>query len=150
MTQKNLAARNAGSQIAHFEEVPPEKPSVKQMGFNGSLTVGLLIILIFIGGFGTWAALAPLESAAIATGEVIVEGNRRSVEHLEGGIVRDILVKDGTEVEAGEALIVLEDTQARASLQLLEKRWLDDSALAARLEAEQKDAAAITFPDWLL
>lgn len=150
MTQKNLAARNAGSQIAHFEEVPPEKPSVKQMGFNGSLTVGLLIILIFIGGFGTWAALAPLESAAIATGEVIVEGNRRSVEHLEGGIVRDILVKDGTEVEAGEALIILEDTQARASLQLLEKRWLDDSALAARLEAEQKDAAAITFPDWLL
>ena len=150
MTQKNLTARNAGSQIAHFEEVPPEKPSVKQMGFNGSLTVGLLIILIFIGGFGTWAALAPLESAAIATGEVIVEGNRRSVEHLEGGIVRDILVKDGTEVEAGEALIVLEDTQARASLQLLEKRWLDDSALAARLEAEQKDAAAITFPDWLL
>ena len=140
----------AGSQVALFDEVPPPKPTVREMGFGGSLFVGLSLIAVFIGGFGTWAALAPLESAAIAMGEIIVEGNRRSVEHLEGGIVKQILVRDGTRVAAGQPLIVLEETQARASMQLLKKRLQDNAALAARLEAEQTESSTITFPAWLL
>ncbi len=133
-----------------FDEVPPPRPSVRQMGFGGSLTIGLLLILVFIGGFGAWAALAPLESAAIAMGEIIVEGNRRSIQHFEGGIVGDILVKDGASVVAGQPLILLEDTQARASAQLLKQRLLDNTALEARLKAEQDQADTIQFPQWLL
>jgi HlyD family type I secretion membrane fusion protein len=91
-----------------------------------------------------------LESAAIALGEIIVEGNRRSVQHLEGGIIKEILVTDGSKVEAGQPLILLDETQALASTQLLTKRLHDNTALAARLEAERQEATEITFPDWLL
>jgi len=140
----------AGTQLATFDEVPPSKPSARQMGFPGSLIIGLGLIVVFIGGFGSWAALAPLESAAIAIGEIIVEGNRRSVEHLEGGIVRELLVRDGTHVDSGDPLILLDDTQAMASMQLLRKRWQDNTALAARLTAEQADAKEIVFPEELL
>ena len=150
MARPPVPAQRGGSQVALFDEVPPPKPSSSEMGFRSSLIVGLLLIAVFIGGFGSWAALAPLESAAIALGEIIVEGNRRSVEHLEGGIVKEILVKDGTRVTAGQALIVLEETQAQASLQLLKKRMQDNAALAARLHAEQSEAESIVFPPWLL
>lgn len=150
MARAPVPAPRGGSQLALFDEVPPPKPSSRQMGFRGSLTVGLLLIAVFIGGFGSWAALAPLESAAIALGEIIVEGNRRSVEHLEGGIVKEIRVKDGSSVNAGDPLIILDDTQARASMQLLRKRLNDNAALAARLDAERQEASDIAFPVWLL
>ena len=150
MARAPVPAPRGGSQLALFDEVPPPKPSSRQMGFRGSLTVGLLLIAVFIGGFGSWAALAPLESAAIALGEIIVEGNRRSVEHLEGGIVKEIRVKDGSSVNAGDPLIILDDTQARASMQLLRKRLNDNAALAARLDAERQEASDIAFPAWLL
>jgi HlyD family secretion protein len=145
-----VPARKGGSQLAIFADVPQPQPSSKDMGFAGSLIFGLVLIAVFIVGFGSWATLAPLESAAIASGEVIVEGNRRSVEHLEGGLIKKILVKDGSWVKAGQALILLEPTQATASMHLLEKRWHDNSALAARLSAEQIEAKGITSPPWLL
>lgn len=150
MARQSIGMPRGGAQLAQFDEIPPPKPSSKQMGFRGSMTIGLLLIAVFIGGFGSWAALAPLESAAIAIGEIIVEGNRRSVEHLEGGIVKEILVKDGSVVEAGQPVIVLEETQAKASKELLKSRLNDNTALAARLDAEQKESAEITFPAWLL
>lgn len=150
MARSSVPAGRGGSQLAMFDEVPPPKPSPKQMGFFGSMTFGLVLIAVFIGGFGSWAALAPLESAAIAMGEIIVEGNRRSVQHLEGGIIKEILVTDGSKVEAGQPLILLDETQALASAQLLTKRLHDNAALAARLDAERQEAAEIIFPDWLL
>ncbi len=150
MARAPVPASRGGSQLALFDEVPPPKPSARQMGFLGSLTVGLLLIAVFIGGFGSWAALAPLESAAIALGEIIVEGNRRTIEHLEGGIVKELRVRNGSRVKAGEPLIILDDTQSRASMQLLKKRLTDNVALAARLDAERREASEITFPAWLL
>jgi HlyD family secretion protein len=150
MARSAVPAMRGGTQIAVFDDVPATPPSVKEMGFSGSLVIGAILIAVFIGGFGAWAALAPLQSAAIAHGEVIVEGYRRTVDHLEGGIVKEILVTDGRRVETGTPLIRLDDTQAKANMQLLQKRWQDNSALAARLKAEQSEAAAIAFPPWLL
>jgi Glycosyl transferase family 41/Biotin-lipoyl like len=76
---------------------------------------GWAIIVIFFGGFGAWAVTAPLHGAVVANGFVRVEGNRKSIQHLDGGIVKELNVKEGDRVKAGDVLIVLDDTQARAA-----------------------------------
>lgn len=111
---------------------------------------GLVTIAIMFGGFGTWAATAELDSAAIAKGVVVVQSSRKAVQHLEGGIVRAILVKEGDLVEEGQPLLQLEDTRARAATQLLEGQRRSARALEARLIAERDEAEAITFPPDLL
>ena len=129
---------------------PAEPPGRRRdMGIRGSMTTGLVVVAVFVGGFGTWAAVAPLESAAIAPGIIGVSTERRTVQHLEGGIVDEILVADGDEVAAGQTLIVLDGTAARAALDLLEGQYRSAVALNARLEAERDDRRAIAWPDWL-
>ena len=120
------------------------------VGITGPVTAGLVIIALFFGGFGGWAALAPLESAAIAQGVVSVESNRKTVQHLEGGIIQEILVRDGDVVVLDQLLVRLDDTQPRASLDLLHGRRNAAAALAARLSAERDRMDAVAFPDWLL
>ena len=78
------------------------------------IMTGILTIAIAFGGFGTWATLASLDSAAIAPGVVVVESDRKRIQHLEGGLVREILVRDGDVVERGDLLIRLENTQTKA------------------------------------
>ena len=127
---------------------PPREPP-RDMGIRRSMTIGLVIVGVFVGGFGTWAAVAPLESAAIAPGIIGVSTERRTVQHLEGGIVAEIRVADGDEVTAGQTLIVLDDTTPRAALDLLEGQHRSLVALNARLEAERDNRPAIRWPDWL-
>ena len=110
------------------------------------IAIGLAVLIIFFGLFGTWAATAPLDSAAIAPGIVGVESSRKTIQHLEGGIVKSILVHDGDVVAAGQVLITLDDTRARATLELLRDRSDTSLALAARLTAERDGAVGITFP----
>jgi membrane fusion protein, type I secretion system len=107
---------------------------------------GALLIGLFFGGLGWWAASAPLAGAAIAPGVVSPEGSRRIVQHLEGGIVRDILVRDGSVVRAAEPLILLEDIQARAGFDALQARFYTLAATQARLLAEQSAATGVRFP----
>jgi HlyD family secretion protein/epimerase transport system membrane fusion protein len=111
---------------------------------------GALLIGLFFGGLGWWAASAPLAGAAIAPGVVSPDGSRRIVQHLEGGIIREILVRDGSLVRAGDPLIVLEDVQARASFDMLQARFHTLAATQARLLAEQSGAAGVRFPTWLV
>ena len=73
-----------------------------------------LICFIGLGGFLLWAGLAPLAEGVPASGQVVVESNRQVVQHLEGGIIRELLVRDGDRVEAGDPLLVLEDTASLA------------------------------------
>jgi multidrug efflux pump subunit AcrA (membrane-fusion protein) len=80
---------------------------------------GTLIVIGFFVGFIGWSATAKLESAAVAIGKVVVESNRRTVEHLEGGIVSELLVSEGRDVEQGDALIILDRTRVQARLDLL-------------------------------
>jgi len=127
----------------------PEKSSEK-IGLTKPVLVGLAVVGLFFGGFGGWAALAPLGSAAIAQGTVSVEGSRKTVQHLEGGIVSEILVKDGDRVAKGDPLIRLQQTQAEASLKLIYGRKMITLAEIARLDAEQNGADEIVFSPWLL
>lgn len=111
---------------------------------------GVLVVVLFFGGIGWWAASAPLAGAAIAPGVISPDGSRRVVQHLEGGIIREILVSDGSRVRAGDPLIVLEDVQARAGFDALEARFHTLAATQARLLAEQSAAASVSFPAWLI
>ena len=104
--------------------------------FRGSAMAGWLIILVFFGGFGTWSLTAPLNGAVVANGIVKVDGNRKSVQHLDGGIVKQLRVKEGDRVAVGDVLIVLDDTQARAEFDVFSEQFIVLRATEERLRAE--------------
>ena len=112
--------------------------------------LGFAAIALVFGGFGVWAGFAPLDRAAVAQGQVSVESNNKPIQHLEGGIVREILVHDSQQVQEGDVLFRLQPTSAQANLDLLRKQIDASVALEARLVAEQTRADQIKFPADLL
>lgn len=110
------------------------------------IVFGWLVLAAFVAGFGAWAGLAPLSSAAIARGEVEVESNRKTVQHLEGGIIREILVDEGDLVEAGQALVMLDTTEAEATAESLRGQLTALRALESRLIAERDGLEQVSFP----
>lgn len=99
--------------------------------------IGYLMLLVTFGLFGGWAALAPLDSAALAPGVVTVKSYRKTVQHLEGGIVRELRVHDGDRVKAGDVLLVLDNTQARSEMEAMRSQLIAALELQARLVAER-------------
>jgi HlyD family secretion protein/epimerase transport system membrane fusion protein len=132
------------------EPAAPAEAASLMHELRRQLRAGVLVIVLFFGGIGWWAASAPLAGAAIAPGVISPDGSRRVVQHLEGGIIREILVNDGSRVRTGDPLIVLEDVQARAGFDALEARYHTLAATQARLMAEQSAAASVSFPAWLV
>jgi epimerase transport system membrane fusion protein len=116
----------------------------------GLTWVGFTIMLLFFGAAGGWTALAPVESAAVAPGVVKVSGDRKLIQHLEGGIISELDAANGDIVKAGKVLIRLDDTQAKAQLDLVQNRIATREALAARLRAERDDKTEIEFGPTLL
>src|SRR5437899_3507906 len=113
---------------------------------RGVTRTGNLLVGCFVLGLGTWSTFASLESAAIAVGTVESESSRKTIQHLEGGIIRKILVADGDVVRAGQILISLEDTKARAEVQSLQGQLWDAMAREARLQGEQHGHERVSFP----
>jgi HlyD family secretion protein len=124
-----------------FDPLEAERPRTGWL-----VAAGLLVTVGMFGGFMTWAVLAPLAEAAIAPGVIKVEGTRRTLSHLEGGIVREILVRDGSRVEAGAVVMRLDDVQSGATLEGLRAQRFALQAQAGRLEAEAEGASPIVFP----
>jgi len=148
----DLMARPEGQlqMSAPAAPMPPAEESISdQLGTRRVVLVGTIIVLIFFGFFGAWAVFAPLDSAAIASGTLAVENNRKVVQHLEGGIVKEILVRDGDAVKAGQSLIRLVGIQPRAQLQLIRGQRNALLARAARLRAERDGNAGLSFPEEL-
>jgi HlyD family secretion protein/epimerase transport system membrane fusion protein len=114
------------------------------------LAFGWITIGILFGGFGTWASVAPLTSAAIAPGTVVVDSNRKSVQHLEGGVIREILVRDGDVVEARQVLLRLDGASIRAALASLQPMLTTNEAQKARLRAEREGLDVIVFSEDLV
>lgn len=114
---------------------PAPRESIRLASF-----AGWSIILLFFGLFGGWAVTAPLHGAVVANGVVKVEGNRKSVQHLEGGIVKRLFVKEGDRVAANDLLILLDDTQARTEFDVLARQVLVLHATEMRLTAELTDS----------
>lgn len=117
----------------------------REIGIYRAMMLGVAAFLVYFGLFGGWAALAPIESAALAPGVVVVDSNRRTVQHLEGGIVARLLVREGMEVKEGDPLIRLDETMMRANLDLLRGQMLAAQAAAARLTAERDQTPDIDF-----
>ncbi len=119
-------------------------------GYFGILVFGAIVLLIGIGGLGVWAATARLDSAVVAPGKVAVESNRKEIQHLQGGIVKEILVRNAQPVKQGDLLVVLDRTQAKANIDGTRERYFHALALEARLLAERDGDDAINFPDVIL
>jgi HlyD family secretion protein len=143
-----LSQREPGSSLPAFPSHPlldATRPRTR-----GLMIFGLLVFLIFVVGFGAWAGWAPLAEASVAPGVIKVEGSRRTIQHLEGGIVREILVRDGAKVKAGEVIARLDAIQSDSALETQRAQRWALLAQDARLEAELNSARQISFPAELL
>lgn len=114
--------------------------------FRSLLWFGYGSIALTFGAFGAWASLAPLDSAAIANAQVAVVSDRKPIQHLEGGILREVLVSETQRVEAGQVLFRLQPVQAQANADTVRKQLDSTLAQEARLLAERDDAAVIQWP----
>ncbi|WP_206453071.1 HlyD family type I secretion periplasmic adaptor subunit [Aurantimonas marina] len=107
---------------------------------------GAALSASFLLGFGAWAALAPLASAAVAPGVVAAAGQNQGVQHLEGGIVRTILVREGERIKAGQALFALDPTGPEAQRNRLQKQMVGLKARTERLTSERDGLEELSFP----
>lgn len=110
------------------------------------ILIGVLTLALLVGGVGGWSAFAQLAGAVIASGELRVESNRQVVQHPDGGVVADILIKDGDRVSAGDVLFRLDDTRQRAELGIIDVQLDEARATTARLIAERDGSAEMLFP----
>ncbi|TGR72889.1 biotin/lipoyl-binding protein, partial [Mesorhizobium sp. M2D.F.Ca.ET.223.01.1.1] len=94
-------------------------------------------IALLVGGFGYWAASAPLAGAVITQGTIAATGGNILIQHREGGIIRQLLAHEGDRVREGQELILLDRTAPEADLNRLRRQWIALKASAARLEAER-------------
>ena len=114
------------------------------------LLVGFFALLLLVGGFGSWSVTSRISGAVVAPGQIEVEQNRQVVQHPDGGVVDQVLVKEGDKVQAGQTLIVLDGTLMRSELTIVENQLFEIIARRGRLEAERDGASRITFSDELI
>jgi HlyD family secretion protein len=114
------------------------------------LIVGLTVVVILAGGLGGWASTAEISGALIAPGSIVVESNVKKVQHPTGGVVGEVLARDGDIVKVGDVVVRLDDTVTKASLAIVTKNLDGLWARAARLQAEQQGLDKIVFPASLL
>jgi epimerase transport system membrane fusion protein len=129
---------------------PTKKLPLPNESARAAIIAGLVVLAVFFLGLGGWAAYAPLTGAVIAPAVVKVEGNRKTIQHLDGGIIKELPVKEGDRVEPGQIVVILEETQASAAAAVLAQQYDVLRAQEARLLAERDGEKAIAFPDELL
>ena len=108
--------------------------------------IGIIILIVTVGVLGGWGYLAPIDSAALAPGYVTVKSHRKTVQHLDGGIVSKLLAKDGDVVQEGDVLLILDGTEVKAQLEILRGQRTMLEAQLARLIAERDQLNQIKFP----
>lgn len=116
---------------------------------RGQAAFGFGLMALFLGGFGYWAVQAPLAAAVIAQGSFVATGQNQILQHLEGGVIGEILVKEGDWVEAGQTILHLDETLARATKRDLYLRAIRQMATEARLLATGRGDQVLVFPDSL-
>jgi len=113
-------------------------------------TIGMSAAFLLIAGLGGWAAVTELSGAVVAPGAIVVDSHVKKVQHPTGGVVGEILARDGDRVRAGDVVIRLDETVARANLAMVDKSLDELTARQARLEAERDDLKAVVFPPALM
>jgi len=137
--EMRLGAISPGRKISSGDEAPSD--SIRRVAL-----AGWLIIAIFFGGIGSWAATAPLNGAVVGNAVVKVDGNRKSVQHLDGGIVKELRIKEGDKVDVGDVLLVLDETQAQAEYDVLSQQYMVLRATEVRLLTELDHSAELVMP----
>lgn len=122
----------------------------RRWGAGRHLVIGFLTLVLLVGGLGGWSAFASIAGAVVAVGKLKVESERQVVQHEEGGVVKEILVKEGDVVEAGAPLVRLDETLIAAELAIVEGQLYELMARRGRLGAEQLDAPAPDFDPELI
>jgi len=128
------------------ETTPPPELPIRFADSRRIIGSGLFIILLFFGVGGAWVTLARITGAVIASGEVRVDTERKTVQHLEGGIVKDILVRNGDQVEAGQPLLVLDSSRIISASDQLRIQIVAAQLDEARLNAEKNLATSVAWP----
>jgi HlyD family secretion protein len=126
------------------------KPVSAQRSIRRHLVAGLAAVFVLTGGLGGWAATTEIAGAVVTSGFLVVESDVKKVQHPTGGVVGELNVKDGDDVQAGQVLIRLDDTQTRANLAIIEKSLDELAARQARDEAERDGVNSVVFPPDLL
>ena len=122
---------------------------VTRRSIRAHVIAGLVVVAIVAGGFGGWASTMAISGALIAPGQIVVESNVKKVQHPTGGVVGELLARDGDVVKAGQVVVRLDDTVTKANLAIVTKNLDAAMARAARLEAEQRGLFEIRFPKQL-
>jgi HlyD family secretion protein len=130
---------NEQGQLEWYSEVPR---SIRLYSVSG-----LAILFASFGGFGYWAATAPIASAVIAQGSFVATGNNKIIQHLEGGIIKELMVSEGQVVQEGDILLTLDPTAALANDRALKLRRLRLETVVARLRAEAQGNEEFKVPD---
>lgn len=146
MANQNMSLKtSAGVEDARVKRQSDED-ALRVSADTGSITRKALLALgIGFGGFLLWAALAPLDEGVPTAGMVTLDTKRKTVQHLSGGIVKDVLVREGEQVKEGQVLMRLDEAVTRANYQSIRQRYLGLSAMQSRLLAEQAGASRIEF-----
>jgi len=134
------------NKLATAEQVMAPQQFYVETSMDAPKRIGLLIFFLVFGVFGIWSVVAPLDGAAHAPGTVIVRSNKQLVQHLEGGIVSEIRARNGDVVKAGDPLLILDNTQSLAQLEIANAQYIALRALEARLIAERDKLDEIVFP----
>lgn len=150
----NLEGSGAGlptdePQVAWHQILSEERDASRQ-SLRKPVLAGLFVIVLGFGGFLTWGFTAELDSAAVATGSVIVDSKKKVVNHYEGGILKKLLVEEGEKVTPGQTLALLDGTRSESELGQLRGERFGLMAKLARLRSEQRGQESITFPQELL
>jgi protease secretion system membrane fusion protein len=143
----SLQAALPASSMATAAHPAAPSPAPEHAARRATL-IGLLLSLLAVAAFGVWAALAPLDEGVPAHGSVVVDSKRKAVQHATGGIVRSVLVGEGSVVVQGQPLLRLDDAAARATYETVRQRYLGMRAMEARLRAERDGLAEMApHPD---
>ncbi|MEL6433559.1 MAG: HlyD family type I secretion periplasmic adaptor subunit [Pseudomonadota bacterium] len=136
---KNALAPRRNQSVLQLEDYNRLHDETAGSGIKGLVAFGVIVVATAVGGAGYWAMSSEIDGAVVAPGSFVVEGNRKSVEHLDGGIVRQILVADGDLVDAGDTLIELDSSEIDVDLDVLRSQVGELSVRRARLMAQLQD-----------
>ena len=139
---KQLGAQVEDAQVARSSDENALRASADTRGIARK---GLWVLGLGFGGFLLWASLAPLDEGVPSMGTVAIDTKRKAVQHLSGGIVKEVLVREGDEVKADQVLMRLDSAVSRANFESVRQRYVGLSAVQSRLQAEQQGLAKITF-----
>lgn len=139
---------SADNDVSALDDEPGEDAAVNSdRGLWWRIGAGTALCALLVAGVGGWAATAEISGAVIAPGQVIVDGNAKKVQHPTGGVIGEIRVRNGDKIEKNAVLVRLDATQTKAALGIVEAQIAELTARRARLEAQRKGEAEITFPE---